>query len=287
MTTMRIFFPFLALCLTLIPLVNHAQINLDSILVFDRSGKQVSFRTVLEATQDKKYVFFGELHGVELSHEAELLLLKQMHSASGDRLILGMEMFEMDVQNIMDEYLTGLINQRSFETESRIWNNYTKDYKPLVEYARENGLQVVASNVPRRYANSVYHQGVDVLSKMSRSAKRNFPKLPLKINYDLPSYRAMAAMLPDHSADNFIASQALKDATMAMNIDRYMTRNTVMFHVHGAYHSANWEGIIPYLRKVRDGELLLITTVMQPEIGEVDPALFANADYTLVSPIQK
>lgn len=287
MTTMKIRIPFLTLFMAFMPILNHAQINPDSILVFDRSGQQVSFHTVLEATQDKKYVFFGELHGVELSHEAELLLLKHLQKAHGDRLILGMEMFEMDVQNIMDEYLTGLINQRSFETESRVWNNYAKDYKPLVEFAREKGLRVLASNVPRRYANSVYHQGVGVLSKMSRPAKRNFPKLPLKVNYDLPSYRAMSAMLPDHSAENFIASQALKDATMAMNIDRYMTRNNVMYHIHGAYHSANWEGIIPYLRKVREGELLLITTVMQPENGELDGSQFSNADYTLVSPHQK
>ena len=283
----NVFYSFMALCLTFIPLVNQAQINPDSILVFDRAGKQVSFNTVLEATQGKKYVFFGELHGVELSHAAELLLLRHLHDSVDDRLILGMEMFEMDVQHIVDEYLTGLINQRSFETESRIWTNYVKDYKPLVEYARENSLQVVASNVPRRYANSVYHQGVSVLSNMSRSAKKYFPKLPLKVNYDLPSYRAMATMLPDHSAENFIASQALKDATMAMNIDRYMTRNKVMLHVHGAYHSTNWEGIIPYLRKVREGELLLITTVMQPENGDLDSSVFENADYTLVSPAQK
>lgn len=254
----------------------------DTILVYNRAGEQVSFQEVLDAAAEKKYVMFGELHGNPLAHRAELLLLQHLQAHHGERLILGMEMFEMDVQPIVDEYFSGLINKRSFETEARIWSNYS-DYEPLVEFARENNLRLIASNVPRRYANSVYHQGVEVLNKLSRQAKRFFPRLPLKVDYDLPSYRSMASMLPDHATENFIASQALKDATMAMNINRHVKRNDVILHVHGAFHSTNGEGIIPYLKGVKPGQLILITTVMADPNGQVDPAEFAKAEYTLVS----
>lgn len=274
----------LLLCSVLLTIGLFAQTSVDSIVVYDRNGQQVSFDNMLAATAGKKYIMFGELHGNPLAHQSELLLLQYLHQQHGPRLILGMEMFEADVQHIVNEYFSGLINQRSFETEARIWGNYAKDYKPLVEYARENQLRLVASNVPRRYANSVYHQGVQVLNSMSKKAKKDFAKLPLKVDYDLPSYKSMASMLPDHSAQNFIASQALKDATMAQNISKNVKKNDVLLHVHGAYHSTNGEGIVPYIKGLRPEQLLLITTIQQEEGKTINPEEFAKADFTIVSP---
>src|SRR5690606_41181031 len=60
-------------------------------------------------------------------HDALPIFYQALHKTHGNNLILGMEMFEMDVQPILDEYFSDLINQRSFESESRIWNNYTED----------------------------------------------------------------------------------------------------------------------------------------------------------------
>lgn len=273
----------LVFCAIVCVLNVHAQTPTDSIVVYNREGTRVNFQEVLTAASDKQYVFFGELHGTPLSHQAELLLLRHLHGVHGTNLVFGMEMFEMDVQPIVDEYFAGLINKRSFETEARIWNNYTKDYEPLVEFAREQQIRLIASNVPRRYANAVYHQGVGVLNKMSRQSKKLFPRLPLKIDYSAPSYRAMASMLPDHSAENFIASQALKDATMAMNINKHMGKKDILLHIHGAYHTTNWEGIIPYVKGIRPNQMLLITTIMQGEDGSIDTSEFEKADYTLVS----
>lgn len=260
----------------------------DEILIFNRSGEQVDFSQLIEATTGKTHIFFGEMHGNKTAHLSELKLYQALHQLHGERLILGMEMFEMDVQPILDEYFADLINQRSFETEARIWNNYVEDYKPLVEYAKENDLRVIATNVPRRYANSVYHQGPEILHKMSRQAKKNFPKLPLKVITDSESYQAMAEMLPGHSADNFIASQALKDATMAWNIDRHMRKNDVIFHIHGAYHSINGEGIVLYLKKVPKENLLLITTIAHKEGEPLTAEMLSTADYTIVdfSPVE-
>lgn len=274
----------LLICSVLMAFGLFAQTSVDSIVVYDRNGQQVGFDEMLAGTAGKKYIMFGELHGNPLAHQSELLILQYLHQRHGAHLILGMEMFEADVQPIVDEYFSGLINQRSFETEARVWGNYAKDYKPLVEYARENKLRLVASNVPRRYANSVYHQGVQVLNNMPKKAKGHFAKLPLKIDWELESYKAMASMLPDHSAENFIASQALKDATMGQNINKNVKKNDVLLHVHGAYHSTNGEGIVPYIKGLRNEQLLLITTIQQEEGKTIDPAVFAKADFTIVSP---
>ena len=61
-----------------------------------------------------------------------------------------MEMFERDAQIVLDEYLNDLITEKKFLDDSRPWENYKTDYRPLVEFARVNKLNVIAANAPRR-----------------------------------------------------------------------------------------------------------------------------------------
>jgi len=91
---------------------------------------------------------------------------------------LALEMFERDVQDILDEYLTGLIGEQHFKDASRPWRNYIKDYRPLVEFARENKLAVLASNAPRRYVNRVGRLGAASLRDIPDPARRGLPPLP-------------------------------------------------------------------------------------------------------------
>jgi uncharacterized iron-regulated protein len=44
--------------------------------------------------------------------------------------------------------------------DSRPWANYVRDYRPLVEYAKAQGLDVIAANAPRRYVSMVGPQAV-------------------------------------------------------------------------------------------------------------------------------
>ena len=48
-----------------------------------------------------------------------------------------MEMFERDGQVVLNEYLAGLIDEKLFQSDCKLWNNY-EDYKPIVLFAKEN-----------------------------------------------------------------------------------------------------------------------------------------------------
>ena len=91
-----------------------------------------------------------------------------------------MEMFDRDVQYIVDEYLTGVIKQSYFEKDTRKWTNY-KDYKPMVEYAKANSLKVIAANAPFRYVNVASKGGQEALNKLSDKAKQAIAPLPYKV----------------------------------------------------------------------------------------------------------
>ena len=70
-------------------------------------------------------------------------------------IVIAMEMFERDVQPVLDQYLAGTITEEQFLKDSRPWPRYATDYRPIVEFARAHHLPVIASNVPRHIATDV------------------------------------------------------------------------------------------------------------------------------------
>lgn len=251
----------------------------ETYIVYDRNGKEVSLEDIITLAKDKPMIFFGELHDQTFAHQAEYDLLKGLFERYQQKVVLGMEMFEADVQPIIDEYFLSSINQKSFESESRIWNNYKEDYKPLVEFAKENQLKLIATNVPRRYANTVYHQGMETLNQLSPYAKQFFPTLPIQVDTTLQIYKEMLDMMPGHSNANIIYSQALKDATMAHFIQLNNNSETVFLHLNGSYHSKNKQGILTYLNGFPIQKTITINSELAKKEGENRD--YSTSDFTI------
>src|ERR1700744_2964130 len=87
-------------------------------------------------------------------------------------------MFETDCQNTLDEYLRGLIREKNFRTDARVWPNY-KDYRSLIEFAKSNNIPVVAPNAPARYVNMVDRLGLGSLNQLNNLGKSYLPPLPI------------------------------------------------------------------------------------------------------------
>ena len=83
-------------------------------------------------------VFFGEFHDQSEIHQYELELLKAMYKAKGAKLALSMEMFEADNQSKLNYFLADTLSEEDFLAASRPWPNYSTDYAPLVNFAKEN-----------------------------------------------------------------------------------------------------------------------------------------------------
>ena len=234
-------------------------------------------------------VFFGELHNNPISHWLQLKLASDLFDLKDGKLILGAEMFETDDQLVMDEYLSGKINSKNFEEEAKLWDNYSTDYKPLVEFAKIKKISFKATNVPRRYANMVFRTGLEGLTELSELARAQFlPPLPIPIDLALPTYKKMITMMGNHgsnTSDNMVKAQAIKDATMGYSISNALKPNHLFIHFNGAYHSDEKEGILWYLNKYKPNlKILTISTVEQDKIDVLDPENFNKADFILVVP---
>ena len=260
----------------------------DAYRVYDKKGKKTSYAKMLKQASEADIILFGELHTNPICHWLQLELTKDLYNEVGDELILGAEMFERDGQLILDEYVNGQISTKSFESQARLWPNYKTDYKPLVEFAKENKLPFVASNVPRRYASIVFKQGFEGLDSLDKHAKMFLPPLPIPYDAELPGYKAMLDMgggMSGHGSENLPKAQAIKDAAMAYFIQENLTEGKTFIHYHGTYHSNNFEGIMWYLNEYSPGlKIMTIASVEQDTINKLEEDNKALADYTLVIP---
>jgi uncharacterized iron-regulated protein len=257
-------------------------------VVYNSLGKQVDYDSIVAVAKDADMVFFGELHDNPICHWLELCITKDLYKFKNANLILGAEMFESDNQLLLNEYLQGKIKDKNFADEAKLWPNYVTDYKPLIEFAKENKLSFVASNVPRRYASMVNAKGFESLDSLDAEAKEFIAPLPVNYNSELACYKSMlkmAGMGGMHANLNLPKAQALKDATMAYFIYNNWKAGKVFLHFNGSYHSDNYEGIVWYLKQAdKNLKIVTISSVEQEDINTLESEYKGKADYIICIP---
>ncbi len=237
--------------------------------VFSAAGKPSSIEQVVEAIGNNEAVFLGELHDDAVGHafQAEIFRRTVTRYGSDRRIALSLEMFERDVQIVLNEYLAGLITENHFILSSRAWGNYKTDYRPLVELAKEKSLPVIAANAPRRYVNMVSRGGRDALRGLTKEAKSWLAPLP----YGEPSaayagkFRSLMGPSPEAQMgiDRILASQSLWDATMAHSVSQFLKNSTkpLVIHLNGAFHTESRLGTVEYLLTYRPRARVLVVTI--------------------------
>ncbi len=258
--------------------------------LYDADGKNVKYQKMIEAVGSADVVFFGELHDNPIAHWLEYEVTADLHKTAGERLVLGAEMFETDDQLVLNEYLSNRYEADKFEAEVKLWKNYRTDYKPLVEFARKNGLPFIATNIPRRYAAMVSSRGLEVLDSLTAGAKELIAPLPISYDPELKCYKDMMSMhgmpaMGGKPNENLPRAQAIKDATMAHFIIMNLEQGRQFIHYNGAYHSENYLGIIHYLKLYRPGiTVATITTVLQDDIETLQTDNTGLADFIIAIP---
>lgn len=256
---------------------------------FDRTGGQVSYGMLLDNACGSDIVLFGELHDNPICHWLELELARDLFELKGGDLVMGGEMFESDTSTVLQEYLSNQISESYFESQCRLWSNYGTDYKPLVEFARENRINFVATNIPRRYSSIVLDRGFEGLAELSDRAKEYFPPLPIRYDPGLACYRQITDMFDEsgeHPVRDFLPrAQAVKDATMANFILRNWSPGKTFLHYNGTYHTDNFEGIAWYLLQENPRlRILVISSVLVDDMTKLDEGSRGLADYILCIP---
>lgn len=257
--------------------------------IFDKQGNEVDYIKMLGTMLQNDIVLFGETHNNPISHWLELNIAEDLYKNKKENFVIGAEMFESDNQLIIDEYFSDIINEKSFEEECRLWDNYKTDYKPIVNFAKSNKIKLIATNIPRRYANLVYRNDFQALNSLSKDAKKYIAPLPIKYDSTLECYKSMIDNMqgmPGHGNGSTIAkAQAIKDATMAYLIVQNLKKGKLFYHFNGSYHSDNFQGIYWYIKQLNAGlKVVTVTTVSQDDITFLLPENDNLADFIICVP---
>ncbi len=243
-------------------------------------GKEISLKKAAKIAQDYDVVFFDEYHDQTAIHRAEVAFFKEMYEQNPN-MILSLEMFERDVQPVMDNYLADKITEDDFKANSRPWPNYQEDYRPLIEFAKAENIYVLAGNIPRRMA-AQYAKAGD-FSLISEKDKAYLPQKHL-VEYgdyynEFKSYMSSGdeqqhMMMTPERIELFYKAQCLKDDTMAESINNFVSnphhQGIKVLHMQGAFHGAKHLGVVEKLHKLNpDLKILLISPVEAKDYNAV------------------
>jgi uncharacterized iron-regulated protein len=209
--------------------------------IYDSKAKQiVSIDKIVADMGAVNVLFFGEEHNDSAGHYLENKIFRALYAAYGSQLTLSMEMFETDGQLVLNEYLAGQIEESRFSKDVRLWSNY-KDYRPMIEFAKQNQLSVIAANPPRRYVTMASRRGMQSLDSISKEAKKLLPPLPYDTLTGRYREKFFEIMKGSPGGDNpkVYHSQSLWDAGMSYSVYKYLKTNKErkIFHCVGKFHT--------------------------------------------------
>src|SRR5687768_3354589 len=215
-------------------------------VVDTRLGRPVAASAMHDAVAASDVVFVGERHDDPVAHRVELRVLEEL-ARRGRAVVLALEMFERDVQPLLDAYLAGRATEAELLAGARPWPNYAADYRPLVELARARGWRVVASNAPRPLASLVSRGGLRALDTLAADRRAH---VAAELRCPDDAYRAkFVALMGDMAghggapaegaamAQRFYEAQCVKDETMAESVVAALATGTTVVHVNGSFHS--------------------------------------------------
>ena len=253
-----------------------------------QTQKPATINDIVAQMQKADVLFFGEEHNDSTGHQLEYLLLNKLAGSYPGKMALSMEMFETDCQTVLNEYLAGLIREKNFRIDARVWPNY-KDYQPLIEFAKSNHIPVVAANAPARYTNMVNRLGLNSLLLLDAMGRSYLPPLPVdtatgpylaKFDQIMGGHASMPGM-------QMYQAQNLWDATMGWSIAKFAKahRGYKILQINGGFHSEEKLGIPEQLKhydsKVR---ILNIAVYSDDSFDSPDWSKFAKmGDYIILT----
>jgi len=238
-----------------------------------RSVKVLS--DVIKSVADKQIIYVGEFHDRFAHHNVQLQIIRSLFKKD-PKLVVGMEMFPLSSQKVLDDYVSGAINERDFIKQSEYFKRWGFEYslyKPILDFARAEKTPIVGLNIRREITDKVSKSGMDELTDDERK------EVPSQMDFSDDEYRArLKDVFDQHEArqgrsfDAFYEAQIIWDETMARTLSEFLAKNPDrhMIVLAGGGHIAFGSGI-PKRAFRRNGlsyATVLIDSDMEPGVAD-------------------
>jgi uncharacterized iron-regulated protein len=238
-------------------------------------GTFSDLRSLIPTLAENRVVLIGETHDRLDHHLAQLEIIRGLHAIRPE-LAIGMEAFQQPFQRHLDDYVAGELSESELLHETEYYERWRFDfrlYQPILGYAREHRLPVIALNLPVELTDAVGERGIDGLSEAERS------QIPDEIDRSDSAYASRLREVFDRhphgrnpSFDRFVEVQLLWDEGMAERAADYLESHpeATMVILAGSGHLAHGSGIPR--RLVR--RIPVTTAVVLNHMGgELDPEI--------------
>ncbi|MGF1687172.1 ChaN family lipoprotein [Photobacterium japonica] len=207
--------------------------------------------TLSHAVKDADIVLVGEWHGHPAVHLLQAQLLAALYH-SDPNITVSMEQFSRDKQHVINQYLAGEIGEETLIRHGKAWPNYRSDYRPLIEFAKQHQLDVIAANVPRSIVRCVGKMGPDYLDRLP-PIERTWAAQRLTLERDAYRDAFETLMAPGangaHSRtqtnNHLFAAQTTWDDTMAESMVNHLAQfpSRQILHIAGRFHVTQGLGL--------------------------------------------
>jgi uncharacterized iron-regulated protein len=260
--------------------------------VFDSAaGRFSDFEAMVAEVSHADVVFLGEQHDNANGHRLELAVLEGLARRRG-QIVLGLEMFERDVQDPLDHFSMGHITEDDFLHAARPWPRYPTDYRPAVNFAIAHDWPIVATNAPQMMVTEVSKGGLDVLEGKS-AADRKLVAADLQCPTGDDYHARFMAAMSDHpvgdgqALDRLYLAQCVRDETMAESVAHAwqlgaLSGQPLVVHINGAFHSDFHEGTAARAMRRLPGKHVVVVSMLPVQDLDTlapDATERARADY--------
>ncbi len=241
---------------------------------------------VIQEIAKNKIVFIGEKHTEFASHLNQLKIIKAMYKHN-KKLAIGMEMFQKPFQKYLDAFIAGKISEKEMLKKTEYFTRWKYDYelyRPIILFAKEKKLPIVALNVDRDITKKVVSEGMDALSKKQKA------QIPNAINFENDKYKKqLRSIFGMHSSksfknfDEFYHAQLIWDESMAKNIVKFLKKKPdySMAVLAGNGHIMFGYGIPSRVKRLGLDEYIITLNMTNPEPGIADYLLYPSNIKTL------
>lgn len=225
---------------------------------------------------DVRLLLAGESHTDIESHRAQLAIIRSL-AAAGREVIIGLEMYPYTEQAYLDQWIDGLLTEKGFVELSRWYHNWGYNwgyYREIFEFARQEGLSMVAVNTPRPVVSAVREKGFDGLTE--EEARHIPPRVDTSSDDHLELFRAYMGPpggghgVTEEALFSMYEAQCTWDATMAYNAVQALEQrpNAIMVMLVGSGHVAYGLGIQRQAELWFDGKVATMIPVPVGDRGE-------------------
>lgn len=220
-------------------------------IIETKTGQSIAFDDWITNLAASAVIYLGEEHRNRSHTDAAIRILEALQ-VRDRRPILALEMFAWDGQSALDRYLAdSTMTREQFLQDShweQNWGGAYADYEPLISFAREHHVPVLALNPPRLLVRRVASEG---WARAMTSPEVVGWGMQGQVKLDDEAYRDVIFKqlrschdsLSDDAYQRMFEASVFRDEGMARTISDYLSRKEPG---HGPLLSYTGAGHIQY-----------------------------------------